>query len=304
MKNKYYSLESEGKSASLNIFGDISEWAEKGSGRSVSDLTKQLADLEDVEHIEVTINSYGGEVAQGLAIYNALRNHKARITMRCSGFACSIASVIFMAGEERIMDDASLLMIHNAWTFAEGNAADLRKQAEDLDKITEASVKAYMSRVNISEEKLRALMDAETWLDPEAALEYGFATSIEKHEADNPSQNARKKVQKMILNPYQALDEEDKKDDPKCAFPDDEEDDMEDPETSDDMEEPETTDEPDDMDDGTDDMDDPDDEEEPKAEFPDDEDPEKDPEEEPKEKTCGDDERKKQCAFFRAVAKL
>lgn len=304
MKNRFYSLEKEGKTASLNIFGDICEYAEKGSGASVSDLTNQLAEMGGVEHIDVNINSYGGEVAQGLAIYNALRNHKARITTRCSGFACSIASVIFMAGEERIMDDASLLMIHNAWTLAEGNAADLRKQAEDLDKITEASVKAYMSRVNITEEQLRSLMDAETWLDPETALEYGFATSIEKHEADNPSQNARKKVQKMILNPYQALDEEDKKDDPKCAFPDDEEDDMEDPETSDDMEEPETTDEPDDMDDGTDDMDDPDDEEEPKAEFPDDEDPEKDPEEEPKEKTCGDDERKKQCAFFRAVAKL
>lgn len=285
MKNRFYSLESEGKSASLNIFGDISEWAEKGSGASISDLTKQLADLDDVEQIHVTINSYGGEVAQGLAIYNALRNHKAKVTTRCSGFACSIASVIFMAGEERIMEDASLLMIHNAWTFAEGNANDLRKQADDLEKITDASVKAYLSRVNISEEELRALMDAETWLDPETAKEYGFCTSIEKHEADNPSQSARKKVQKMILNPYQAFDDEEEEEIPEVEEPEtDEETDEEDPQEAE--EDPE---------------------EDPEAQP--EEDPEENPEDEEAQQEFPEDEEEdeaieKQCAFFRAVMKL
>lgn len=208
MKNRFFSLTEEGKAATLNIFGDISSWADKGSGASVSDLTDQLAKMGDVETIDVTINSYGGEVAEGLAIYNALRSHKAKVTTRCSGFACSIASVIFMAGEERIMDEASLLMIHNAWTFAEGNAAELRKQAADLEKITDASVKAYLSRVSISEEELRALMDDETWLEPAKALEYGFATSVKKDEADKPSQSVRKKVFEMIINPYQAFDDE------------------------------------------------------------------------------------------------
>ena len=150
MRNRFYSLTEEGKAATLDIFGDISSWADKGSGASVADLTNQLANLGEVETIAVNINSYGGEVAEGLAIYNALRNHKAKVTTRCSGFACSIASVIFMAGEERIMDEASLLMIHNAWTFAEGNAADLRKQAADLDKITEASVKAFQNYIGVT----------------------------------------------------------------------------------------------------------------------------------------------------------
>ena len=170
------------------------------------------------------------------------------------------------------MDEASLLMIHNAWTFAEGNAADLRKQAEDLDKITEASVKAYVSRVSISEEELRSMMDAETWLDPEAALEHGFCTSVEKHETGNPSQNARKKVQQMILNPYQAFDEEETEE-------------TEETETEETPEEP--TEEPDGET-----------EEEPL---------EAEDEEAPEEETPEGEEDEaveKQCAFFRAVMKM
>lgn len=283
MRNRFYSLTEEGKAATLDIFGDISSWADEGSGASVADLTSQLAKLGDVETIAVNINSYGGEVAEGLAIYNALRNHKAKVTTRCSGFACSIASVIFMAGEERIMDEASLLMIHNAWTFAEGNAADLRKQAADLEKITDASVKAYLSRVNITEEELRAMMDAETWLDPEAAKEAGFCTKVEKHEAKNPSQNARKKVQQMILmNPYQALDEEEETEEP------------ENPETEETPEEP--TDETDGETDGETE------EEEPKE--AEDEETADEEQELPEDEKTEDEAVQKQCAFFGAVIKM
>ena len=80
---------------------------------------KELQELdESIEQINVYIIPYGGEVAEGLAIYNALKRHKAKVTTYVDGFACSIASVIFAVGDERIMSDTSLLMIHNAWTWA------------------------------------------------------------------------------------------------------------------------------------------------------------------------------------------
>lgn len=174
---KYYALETSGREADICIFGDITSWEWLENDVSSYTLSKELQGL-DVDIINVHINSYGGEVAEGLAIYNTLKNHPAKVKTYCDGFACSIASVIFMAGDERIMNEASLLMIHNAWTSISGNAAELRKQADDLETITQASMAAYMSRVNITEDELKALLDAETWLLPSEALEKGFATSI------------------------------------------------------------------------------------------------------------------------------
>lgn len=176
---KYYALETNGNEADVYIFGNITSWEWFENDVSSFTLSKELQELgEEVDTINVHINSYGGEVAEGLAIYNMLKNHKSKIKTYCDGFACSIASVIFMAGDERIMNEASLLMIHNAWMHTAGNAAQLRKDADDLEVITQASVAAYMSKVNISEEELKKLLDAETWLLPSDALEKGFATSI------------------------------------------------------------------------------------------------------------------------------
>ena len=190
-KNKFFSLVKEKQTATLNIYGDITSWPweELGEVSAVS-LSKQLETLGDVEQIDVYINSYGGEVKEGLAIYNALKRHKAKVTTYCDGFACSIASVIFMAGDERVMNESSLLMIHNAWTMAVGNSAELRKQADDLEKITQASVEAYKSHSSISEEEIKTLMDNETWILPEEALSYGFATTVEKTENEKASQSA------------------------------------------------------------------------------------------------------------------
>lgn len=186
---KYFSLEKSDGAATLNIYGDIGAYYIDGvSSKNIV----ELLDTLDVPLIDVYISSYGGEVAEGLAIYNALRRHKAKVRTHCESMACSIASVIFMAGDERIMNESSLLMIHNAWTFADGNAEQLRKQADDLDKITAASVTAYKAHSTLSEEEIKALMDAESWILPEEAIEYGFATAIEKGKTKNASQNAKK----------------------------------------------------------------------------------------------------------------
>lgn len=232
-KPKFYSLAQNGEEANLSIYGDITSWPWEELGEvSAVNLSRQLEQLEGVSRINVYINSYGGEVAEGLAIYNSLKRHPAQVVTYCDGFACSIASVIFMAGDVRVMNEASLLMIHNAWSVAQGNAAELRKVAKDLETITSASVAAYLSKVNITEEKVRSLMDKETWLSPAKALEYGFATEVNATEAANVSQNARLKVQQMLLEANMAEGDEEE-DDPET-------------EEAPDTEEPETEEQPED----------------------------------------------------------
>jgi ATP-dependent Clp protease protease subunit len=104
VKNKYYALETNGKEADIYIFGDITSWEWFEMMYPATHCQRNCRMLDpDIEVINVHINSYGGEVAEGLAIYNLLRNHKAKVRTYCDGFACSIASVIFMAGDERIM---------------------------------------------------------------------------------------------------------------------------------------------------------------------------------------------------------
>lgn len=196
--NKYYALETNGREADIYIFGDITSWEWFDSDVSSHTLSKELQGL-DVDVVNVHINSYGGEVAEGLAIYNMLKNHKATVRTYCDGFACSIASVIFMAGDERIMNEASLLMIHNAWMYTAGNAEQLRKDADDLEVITQASIAAYMGKVNITEDELKALLDAETWLLPSEAMEKGFATSVvAETQTNKAAASARKALFSLV----------------------------------------------------------------------------------------------------------
>lgn len=214
MKHKYFSMEKVNQTATITIYGDICSWAWEELGEMSSNiLSKQLEALGDVNEIHVFINSYGGEVAEGLAIYNALKRHNAKVITYCDGFACSIASVIFMAGDERVMNEASLLMIHNAWTYAMGNSAELRKQADDLEKITQASVEAYKAHSSLSEEEIKALMDAESWILPEEAFSYGFATKVKKTENANASQNAFKQLFDIIKAHQEEKDDTDEEPD-------------------------------------------------------------------------------------------
>ena len=206
--NKYYALQTNGKEADIYIFGDITSWEWFDNDMSSYTLSKELQELSpDIETINVHINSYGGEVAEGLAIYSLLRSHKAKVRTIVDGFACSIASVIFMAGDERIMSNASLLMIHNAWMYTYGNAAQLRKDADDLDKITQASINAYMNHVNITEEELKEMLDAETWITPQDALNMGFATAIvNDNTSKNPNQSIKKKLMQQLVKAQEKKD--------------------------------------------------------------------------------------------------
>ena len=208
--NKYYQLVESEEVSELYIFGDIVDdaWFEnevEGAG-----LCKEIQNIKS-KQINVYINSYGGSVSSGLAIYNQLKQHSAKVTTICQGFGCSIASVIFMAGDERLVSNASLLMIHMPWTVCSGNAKELRKQAEDLDKIAQASITAYMEKINISEEELVELLDNETWLTAQECIDMGFATGIvDEQEEEAVSQSVRQSLIDMIKQTCKK-DDDDKK---------------------------------------------------------------------------------------------
>ena len=197
---KYWQLEVKGAEASIFIYGDIvsEPWKWYESDVTSHDLVKEIEGL-DVDAIHCYINSYGGEVAEGLAIYNALKRHKAKVKTYCDGFACSAASVVFMAGDERIMSASSMLMIHNAWMWVAGDANELRKEADDLEKINEASSNVYLEHINISKEQLQEMLDKETWLTAQEALDMGFCTTVVNDRKKAANQSARMKIVQLIL---------------------------------------------------------------------------------------------------------
>lgn len=185
----YFSLvkSEEHKSADIIVFGDIVSkgvvWWDELFPADVNsyDLVAQLNDIPEDYDITVHINSNGGEVKEGLAIYNALKIRN--VTTVCEGFAASAASLVFMAGKRRVMNAASLLFIHQANVYTSGNPDELEKVASDLRTITEAAANAYKEGgVNISDDKLMKMLKAESWIKAEDALEMGFATEIAEAE--------------------------------------------------------------------------------------------------------------------------
>ena len=161
----------------FNIFGDIvanesERWFESDVPSSVfvGWLAKQEGD------IAVNINSNGGDVAGGLAIANAIKGYqKGEITCNVLGVAASMASVIACAGKRLCMGQGAFLMVHNPWTVTMGNAEDLRKDADTLDKMRDSILSFYQSKCpGKSADDLKALMDAETWISREAAPDFGF----------------------------------------------------------------------------------------------------------------------------------
>lgn len=175
-------FKAEGNSAEIKVYGDIGDnyWKdeEDKSVTSVADLEKFLTENKNLATIDIYINSNGGSVFDGIAMYNMLKRHKAYKRVYIDGFACSIASVIAMVGNKVVMPKTSMMMIHRPWTIAMGNAEELRKIADDLDMMGDVIKNAYMSKVNIGEDKLSELMNAESFLTAEQCFEYGFCTQV------------------------------------------------------------------------------------------------------------------------------
>lgn len=181
--NKFFAFTKKDElNTELTIYGDIvsMKWFENDVTHF--DFAEELAKVA-TPNITVRINSYGGEVSQGLGIYNLLKEWEGQVTTVCDGFACSAASVVFMAGKSRIMPKTSLLMIHNAWTIASGDSEDFKKMADDLAKINEPLIESYVIATGLPRSKIIKMMNEETWLTADEAFEMGFATMIQQESA-------------------------------------------------------------------------------------------------------------------------
>lgn len=207
MKQMWELKQQADNSVGLYIYGDVEGdyydfWTSNviESETSANHFRDELAKYPNAQQIDVFINSYGGSVFEGTAIYNQLKRHPAHKTVYVDGFACSIASVIAMAGDEIVMPRNALMMIHNMWMGVCGNAAELRKAADDLDTINAAGRAAYMERAGekLDESKLVEMMDAETWLTAEQCIEYGLADRYAEQDAD--MSKATEVLQKANIN--------------------------------------------------------------------------------------------------------
>lgn len=145
---------------------------------SPKQVNNSISQAKNNEDLEVEINSGGGSVFAGSEIYTALKSYKGNVIVKIVGLAASAASVIAMAGDKVLMSPTSQLMIHNASSYAEGNYNDMQHTADVLKNISQTISNAYRLKTGKTTEELLALMDKETWLSPQQALDNGFVDEI------------------------------------------------------------------------------------------------------------------------------
>jgi ATP-dependent Clp endopeptidase proteolytic subunit ClpP len=172
---KFYALEqSDNGEATIHLYDEVGAFG-SGSKEFLADLGKL-----DGQHIHLRINSPGGSVVEGTAIYNALRRHKGGLTVHIDALAASMASVIAMAGAPVYIADNALMMIHNPWTVSAGDSDQLRREADLLDKLKDSLRNAYVRKTGMEADRIAEMMDQETWLDAVEAVALGFADAIEE----------------------------------------------------------------------------------------------------------------------------
>lgn len=180
MKNKFWNFKATDTKGELYLYGDISDYSWSGDEITPKQFKSDLDSLGDITQLDIYINSPGGDVFAGQAIYTMLNRHKAYKTVYIDGLAASIASVVAMAGDKVVMPKNAMMMIHKAWSIMMGNSTDMRKIADDMDKMEESIVAVYQAKTGLETDKINEIMAAETWLTAEDALSYGFIDEIEK----------------------------------------------------------------------------------------------------------------------------
>jgi ATP-dependent Clp protease protease subunit len=186
----------EATDAELLLYGPISDTTWFGDETTPKQFNSDLGSLGDVKQITVRINSPGGDVFAATAIYNALKNHPATINTYVDGLAASAASVVAMAGDTVTMPTASMMMIHNPQALSMGDARDMRSTADVLDKVRDVIIAAYQSKTGKERGELIGLMNSETWMTAQDAVDRGFADKIDDQQAVTASMRGRL----MIVN--------------------------------------------------------------------------------------------------------
>lgn len=171
----WYSIKAKANdTAEISIYDEIGYW-----GITAKSFSKDLKALgNNLKQINLHIHSPGGDVFDGIAIYNLLKNHPANVTVYIDGLAASMASVIAMAGNEVIMPENAMMMIHKPWGIQGGDAEDMRKYADLLDKVENTLIPAYASKTGKTPEELAEMLSAETWLNGKECVEQGFADKL------------------------------------------------------------------------------------------------------------------------------
>jgi ATP-dependent Clp protease protease subunit len=166
--------------ADLYLYLEIASWGGGFYAHSAKSFKGELDALGELKTLNVYINSPGGDVFEGVAIYNMLKRHKAHVNIHVDGLAASIASVITMAGNTIIMPSNAMMMIHNAWMYTAGNSKDLREAADMLDKVDTSIRQSYLTKAGdkLSEDDLVSLMEAESWLTAQEAYDYGLCDVV------------------------------------------------------------------------------------------------------------------------------
>lgn len=195
---RYYAIQQLDRVADIYIFGDIVPFEFFDGDVSAAGIVDEIKDLV-VDEIRVHIDSYGGAVSEGWAIYNALRQHPARVVTYGDGFVASAALYPFLAGEERVASNLSAYFFHRVSIRAEGYSDELRAAADEADMMTDIGISAFVERTNMDEAEVRRLMDGETWLTPTEALERGLATSITADAALPIAQAAKKAIMQRVF---------------------------------------------------------------------------------------------------------
>lgn len=158
----------------IYIYDEIGIWG--------IDAKQFIDDLNQItaSNIDLHLNTPGGSVFDGNAMYNALKRHSATITTYIDGLAASMGSIIALAGEKVHMADNAMYMIHNPWTVAFGDASEIRKTADTLDKLKSSMVRIYAEKTGLAEDEVIRLMDEETWYTADEARESGFVDDVQE----------------------------------------------------------------------------------------------------------------------------
>jgi len=175
--NRSFDVKSASEKATISIYEDIGMF-----GISASDMRRELDALSSMKEIDLRINSPGGDVFDGIAIYNDLVEHPAKINVKVTGMAASAASVIAMAGDTVEMAENSFLMIHNAWALSIGDKQTMDEMSEMLGKIDGSLVKTYANRTGNKADQVEEWMNAETWFTANEAKDNGFIDSVTGEE--------------------------------------------------------------------------------------------------------------------------
>lgn len=181
--------------AEVFVYGDIGGWMD---GVSADDFARELKSLK-VTEITARINSGGGSVFEGQAIYNSLVNHPAKVNVVIDGIAASIASVIAMSGDNISITEGSHIMVHKPWSMAMGDANSMRKEAEVLDSLESGIIDIYAARTGKSRDQLEKWVANETWFKGASAVDAGFADNV------IPAKRKENFAKSNILNHYQHL---------------------------------------------------------------------------------------------------